>query len=148
MDGPVVIAAFRSRDEAIAARDALQQEGIAADAAPRSDGIERMCADAFDLGFDVIVSAADAERAIGVLRRLWPDDAAEAKREERCSACGSTDVARVPRLRIFVVVALMMIVGSILFGERELFLLLAAIVGGLLLLTPRQRCRACGERWR
>jgi hypothetical protein len=149
VDRPVVIAAFLSRDEAIAARRVLQDEGIAADAGPRTDGIERMCVDAFAAGFDVIVSAVDAERAIAVLRRVWPDEpAAEPKREERCPDCGSCDVARVPRLRIFLIVALLMVVGSIIFEQRNLFLLLVAIVGGLLLLTPRQRCRACGERWR
>jgi hypothetical protein len=149
VDRPAVVAAFRSLDEAVAARDALQQEGIAAVAGPRNDGIERMCADAFDSGFDVIVSAADAEPAIALLRRIWPDEpAAEARAEERCPACGSGEVARVPRLRIFIAVALVMIAGSILFGQRELFLLVIAIVGGLLLLTPRRRCRVCGERWR
>lgn len=149
VDRPVVIAAFLSRDEAIAARRALQDEGIAADAGPRTDGIERMCIDAFDSGFDVIVSAADAERAMALLRRVWPDEAAaEPKGEERCPDCGSRDVARVPRLRIFLVVALLAVVGSITFEQHSLFLLLTAIVGGLLLLTPRRRCRACGERWR
>jgi hypothetical protein len=149
VDGPVVIAAFLSQDEAIAAQRVLQDEGIAADAEPRTDDIERMCVDAFDSGFDVIVRAGDAEPAIALLRRVWPDEAAaEPKGEERCPACASSDVARMPRLRIFLIVALLMVVGSIIFEQRSLFLLLMAIVGGLLLLTPRQRCRACGERWR
>jgi hypothetical protein len=144
---PVVVAAFRLSDEAARAQRALQQEGIAGEAGPRAEGIERMCADAFDSGFDVVVNAADAERAIAVLRRLWPDEA-EPLVEVRCGACRSSDVARLPRLRIFLLAALLMVVGSIVFGERNLFLLLTAIIAGLLLLTPRWRCRACGERWR
>ena len=144
---PVVVAAFRSWDEAVAAQRALQGEGIAGEVGPRVDGIERMCADAFDEGIDVVVSGADAERAIAVLRKLWPDEA-EPDLEERCPACRSNDIARLPRLRIFVIIALLLVVGSIFFGQRNLFLLLAAIVGGLLLLTPHRSCRRCGEKWR
>jgi hypothetical protein len=144
---PVVVAAFRSWDEAVAAQRALQWAGIEADAGPRVDAIERMCVDAFDEGIDVVVSGGDAERAIAVLRGLWPDEA-EPDLDERCPACRSNDIALLPRLRIFLVVALLLVVGTIFFGQRNLFLLLIAIVGGLLLLTPRRSCRACGERWR
>ncbi len=145
----MVIAAFRSRDEAIEAREALQREGIAATAGPRDESIERMCADALGTNFDVVVDAAEAERGIALLRRIWPDEAQlEALAARHCPACGASDVARLPRLRIFLVVALILIAGSVVFGEQELFLLLIGIVGGLLLLTPRWHCRACRERWR
>ena len=147
MNTPVVVAAFRLSDEAEAAQSALRQEGIASEAGPRTAGIERMCADAFDSGFDVVVDEAEAERAIALLRRLWPDEA-EPPVEVRCPACRSSDVTRLPRLRIFLLAAMLMVAGSIVFGERDLFLLLTAIIAGLLLLTPRWRCRACGERWR
>jgi hypothetical protein len=147
VDRAVVIAAFRSRDEATEASEVLQREGIAADAGPRDESIERMCADALGMKFDVVVDAADAERGIALLRRIWPDDA-QPEAVQRCPACGASDVASLPRLRIFLVAALVLISGIAVFGERELFLLLIGIVGGLLLLTPRWRCRACGERWR
>ena len=142
----MVIAAFRASDEAAAAQVALHQEGIAAEAGPRTDRIERICVDAFDSGFDVVVDARDAERGIALLRRVWPDEA-EPDIEQRCPACGSGDVSRLAKLRIFLLVALLLVVGGIVVEEPDLFLLLAAIVGGLILLTPRRRCRACGERW-
>jgi hypothetical protein len=142
-----VVAAFRLSDEAEAAQKALQKEGIVSEAGPRTTGIERMCVDAFDSGFDVVVDKAEGERAIALLRHLWPD-AAEPIVELRCPSCRASDVTRLPRLRIFLLAAMLMVVGSIVFGERDLFLLLTAIIAGLLLLTPRWRCRACGERWR
>ena len=50
-------------------------------------------------------------------------------------------------MRLFIIAAVILLAGNFVFGQRELFLLVIAIIGGALLLTPAKRCRACGERW-
>jgi hypothetical protein len=92
VDQPVVIAAFRSAAEAARARAALVEEGIAAEATGRREDIERLCADAFDDGVDVVVGAMDGERAIALLERLWPDETVvDALVLDRCAGLGRTD---------------------------------------------------------
>lgn len=148
VDHPVVIAAFRSADEAAHARTLLEREAIAAAAIDRQESIERLCADVFEGGFDVVVELADVARAIAVLQRAWPEEKLlDAHVIDRCAACGSVDVERLPRIRIFIGAALILIAASLVFGQRDLFLLVIAIIGGVLVLTPARHCRACGERW-
>lgn len=144
---PVVVAAFRSPQEASQARSFLQRENIAANMAPRQESLERLCADVFDDGFDVIVARDDAADAIALLQRVWPDDAIDAEVVARCPACDSTDVWHIPRARIFVIAAIVLVGASLVFGQRDLFLLVIAIIGAALVLTPARRCRACGEHW-
>lgn len=145
---PVVIAAFRSSGDAGHARAMLEHERIAAEVIPRQDGIERLCEDAFDGGFDVIVESNDAGAAISFIQRHWPDETPiDAQVLDRCPSCGSTDVARIRRLRLFAIAAAALLAGNFAFGQRDLFLLVIAITGGALLLAPATRCRACGERW-
>jgi hypothetical protein len=144
----VVVAAFKSPVEARAAVAALEDAQITADLTARDHTLERLCVDAFDSGYDVIVDRAEAATAIAVLQRLWPQDALTIAPPERCPACGSTAVSRLPRIRLFLIAtAILVVVGSIA-GERDLFLLLIVIVGALVLLAPGRRCNACNERWR
>ena len=148
VDHPVVIAAFRSADEAAHARALLERQAIAAAAIDRQDSIERLCADVFEGGSDLVVESEDAEKAIAVLQRAWPEEKlVDAHVIDRCPACGSMDVARLARMRMFIGAALLLIAGSLVFGQRDLFLLVIAIIGGVLVLTPARHCRACGERW-
>jgi predicted RNA-binding Zn-ribbon protein involved in translation (DUF1610 family) len=147
VDTPVVIAAFRSHAEAVRARDALEDEGIGARTSVRTDGIERRCAEAFEGGFDVIVDDQNADRSIALLQRIWPDETPLAA-ETRCPACGSGDIWYVPRVRLLLLAAAVLFVTGIVTDERDLFLLMIAIVAILLLFTPAARCRSCGEHWR
>ena len=146
MASDVVVAAFRSAEEASAARSFLVREKIAANMMPRQDAIERLCPDMFADGFDVIVSSNDAANAIALLHRMWPEDAIDVQIVDRCAACGSTDIMHIPRIRIFIVAAIALIATSLVVGQRDLFLLVIAVIGAVLLLTPGRRCRACGER--
>lgn len=115
---------------------------------PRQDAMERLCPDVFDGGFDVVVAASDAADAIALLQRIWPDESVlDVEATAPCPACASADVMRIPRIRIFIVAAVALIGASLVFGERDLFLLVIAIVGAALVLTPSRRCRNCGERW-
>lgn len=144
---PVVIAAFRSAEEASRARSFLVAQKIAANMVPRQDALERLCPDVFDGGFDVIVDSADAANAIALLQRVWPDDSViDVQAIAPCPACGSTDILRVPRIRIFLIATFTLVGASLMFGQRDLFLLVIGIIGAALLLTPARRCRSCGFR--
>ena len=148
MTDRVVIAAFRERQEAEAARGALNEEGIGAEVTATAPAARRLCDDLFGDGFDVVVDAGDAASAIAILHRLWPDaPPPPAMLPERCPACGSPDVAALRRVRFFVVAAAVLVAGGLLTGQRELFFLLIGIIGVLLVFAPARRCRMCGERW-
>ena len=147
-DQPVVIAAFRSPAEAAGARTALRAQGIAAEVVPRTDALERLCADVFQDGVDVVVPRGDAERAIVIVQAIWRDEnPGRGKVIEQCPECGSTAIRHLPRLRILLIGIPLLVVGGALTGERDLFLLMAAIVGFFVLLTPSTRCVTCGHRW-
>jgi DNA-directed RNA polymerase subunit RPC12/RpoP len=150
LNDPVVIAAFRQEIEAGAAQDALEREGIVSEAGPRDDELDRLCADVFNAGFDVVVDRDEAEDAIAVLRRHWPDviDVTPIEPPVVCPACSSPAVARLPRVRLFFLAAIVLLIAGVITGQRELFLLLIGIIGGLLAITPPLVCDACGERWR
>lgn len=147
MTDPVVIAAFRARAEAVAASDALAASGTDALVSVRSDACPRLCEDLFEGGFDLIVDRADAAAAMEIVRRLWPEEPGP-ERVVRCPACRSDSIARLPRLRLFLAVAGLLVVAGELTGQRELFVLVIGIVAVLFLIAKPMRCRECGERWR
>ena len=67
--------------------------------------------------------------------------------EIRCPECGSLEIARFQRLKIFAVIGVLLMGVGFAVGERELFALAAAIAGGVLLITPSHQCRSCGNRF-
>jgi Zn finger protein HypA/HybF involved in hydrogenase expression len=146
----VVVAAFRLRDEAHAAQAALSGEGVAAEVISYDETIERRCAGAFPDGFDIVVPASQEEPAVSLLQHFWVDGSVEEREPvyARCPHCGSLEVTRLLRLRIFAVAAVVLLLGGAITGEGNLFLLMIGIVGALLLLMDESRCRACGERWK
>ncbi|HUP63080.1 MAG TPA: hypothetical protein VNA69_22000 [Thermoanaerobaculia bacterium] len=144
----VVIAAFREKPDAIGAQRALEAAGIAGEVRERSDELPRLCVDAFADGFDVVVGEADADSAIAFLQRLWPDEPESARPLVRCPECGSTDVYRLRRLRLFLVAAIVLLAAGAIARERELFLLMIGVIGVLLAIMPPWRCRSCRSTWR
>jgi hypothetical protein len=143
---PVVVAAFLSRDEALLSAETLESEKIASEVFPRREDLPRLCADVFDAGFDLVVEAGDADAALAALRRLWPDDVT--LEPERCPVCGSMNIRHLPRIRLFAVATFVLLIGGLVTGERDLFLLVIGIVGVLLVMTPVNHCRACRHQWR
>jgi RNA polymerase subunit RPABC4/transcription elongation factor Spt4 len=144
---PVVIAAFRSHAEALAARGALETEGISAAITTPDPAIPRLCAGAFRGGYDILVSDSDAADGVAVVQRLFPDEREAPLPIEQCPACGSTEITTLPRLLIFLITAPLLVIAGAFTGERDLFLLVIGIFGALLLFAPGRRCRVCGERW-
>lgn len=138
----VVVASFRQAQEAEMARATLAAQGIAAvvgrDAAAGGPWI------------GIAVQDAHAEQALEVLEGIWGTEAARAPESialERCPDCGSESVARLPRLRLLALAALLLIGAGALTGQQTLFLLTLAIVAAVILAAPNRRCRNCGERW-
>lgn len=147
----VVVASFRSSDEVRLAIDALQGAGIAA--RPAADYARWIAArDATPMvGTGVLVAAADAEAARAMLETIWPP-APRARASdpeiERCPACGAASSFAFPRLRVFVVAALVTIALGFVTDEMRLFMLTLGAIAAALLITPNRRCTSCGERWR
>lgn len=137
----VVVASFHSVAEERAARTALESEGIAAEA-----GTDATLGDGWRC---LSVAPAEAERALAVLRELWPaqEGRVEEAAPEQCPSCGSGEVRRVGRFRLFLLAALILLPLGALTNETALFALTLAIVGALLLFVPNRRCPACAERW-
>lgn len=147
MDPRVAVAAFRSLTEARLAQATLSDRGIVASVQPRSDGYERLCVDVFDAGIDVLVDRDVATDAISIINELWPLDTAQLSDHESCNACASTDIATLPRLKLFLASATVLFLTGTALDLRDLFALVVAVVGVILLLAPNRRCRSCGERW-
>jgi predicted RNA-binding Zn-ribbon protein involved in translation (DUF1610 family) len=146
---PVVIAAFRVREEASLAAALVKQAEMEVATYPYDDSMERLCEGGFASGFDLVVARADAADATALLQRMWREEGDGAPVAfARCPACGSLEVTRLRRMLLFAVAALMLLIGGAVTGERDLFALMITIVGGVLLFARPNRCRACGERWR
>ena len=129
-------------------------------------GIDAVLADDQIVAIDWLYSTAvgyvkvqvrdeDAEEAVTILTDsadVVDEPAAEAVEltEEpiRCPSCGKAEtVARIPRLRIFLLLAVVLIgVGSAVHQED---LALAGVVAAAITtaLAPSHRCTACGEKW-
>lgn len=143
----MVIAAFRAVAEAHQARAALESSGIGANVVARDESLERLCADVFDDGFDVVVDEDDADPAIALVQTMWHENAIDIAKSASCPECGSLSVATIPRLWIFVIGAVVLYVTGLLVDQIELFSVVIGVVALVLLITPNRRCRECGARW-
>jgi len=142
--------------EAEGARSALDAAGI--DVALADDeivGLDWLYSNAVG-GVKVLVRDEDWEESTEILStaavEVAVDDAGDAAAEEieetiGCPACGSSEVARIPRLRLFFFFALA--VCGVGFAVHQPNLAIAGVVAAALIMAtaPSHRCMACGERW-
>ena len=82
---------------------------------------------------------AEQERAL---------DDAEPQSPLVCPNCGSADLRREYRLRLFVLFALLAIGVCIAVGEPEATFFAVGVIAIAVLLIPPWHCRECGQRWR
>lgn len=153
MDGPVVIASFRSLDEAIGARTAVENAGIDAELTnEKTLGVNWPYRDVIG-GIGLLVPADRAEEATAILHGLWPEGSEPAAPgqenavPEHCPACGSTEFWRIRRLPFGILAVVVLFIGGHLTDQRDLFGLLIVILVVLLAAAPNRRCTSCGERW-
>ena len=137
----IVVASFRSAAEAESALVALRSAGIEAIAVPQPASF-----------IGIVAPEQDADRAIALLDAMWPEVTPPPDSQtieiERCAECGSNDILRIRRLPFFIIFSTVMIGAGYAAGQSDLFALLVAIIGGVLLISPNRRCLGCGERWR
>ena len=137
----IVVASFRSPAEAESALVALRSAGIEATAVPQPASF-----------IGIVAREQDADRAIALLDEMWPDVTPPVESRtieiERCPECGSDDILRIRRLPFFIIFSTVMIAAGYVAGQTDLFALLVAIIGGVLLIGPNRRCLVCGDRWR
>ena len=68
---------------------------------------------------------------------------------EVCPRCGSSEIHRIPKLRVYFLLAVLLAGLSFIgeYGSGQIgFLLLAAVTAATLFL-PRWRCRECENQW-
>lgn len=82
---------------------------------------------------------AEEERAL---------DAAPPQSPAACPNCGSADVRREYRLRLFVLFALLAIGVCVAVSEPEAGFFAVGVIAIAVLLIPPWHCRECGQRWR
>jgi len=66
-----------------------------------------------------------------------------------CPRCESTDIHRIPKLRIFLLLAVLLVGLSFVgeYGSGQIGFLLLAAVTAAMLFVPRWRCRECENQW-
>lgn len=68
---------------------------------------------------------------------------------EACPRCESTEIHRIPKLRIYLLLAVLLVglstVGE--YGSGQIGFLLLAAVTAATLFVPRWRCRDCENQW-
>lgn len=154
----MVLAAFTSIGEAEAARSALAAAAI--DATIADENIVAMnwlYSNAIG-GVKVLVPEEDLEQAERILagpadeefaedEAIGEEPEAETPRPFVCSACGSADVARLPKRMLFAALSIVVIGAGVAVRQTELAFAGVAAVALILLLVESHHCRNCGERW-
>ena len=156
-DRPTAIAAFRSTGEAEAARSALDAAGIYAyliDA--ELVRLNWLYTQAIG-GIKVVVRYEDSDRALDVLKGLWPESTEPPATEEMivaepaappsCPECGSKNAQKLPRVMIFLFVSVVLLGAGVALGHQELFVLAIIVIGVVLMFAPTFRCADCAARW-
>jgi hypothetical protein len=109
-------------------------------------------------GWELAVRDADSDRADEIVNGIYginsreveaatlPPDAAL----QVCESCGSTDIARTPKLQIFLL-GVVMSIGFAFVGDSKLSRISFFLIAGLaiaMLVLDKWRCRECGESWK
>lgn len=104
------------------------------------------------------VAESDVDEADRIVNGLYgigdeaeeerPLDAAPPQSPRACPNCGSADVRREYRLRLFVLFALLAIGVCVAVGEPEATFFAVGVIAVAVLLIPPWHCRECGQRWR
>jgi len=66
-----------------------------------------------------------------------------------CPRCESKDIHRIPKLRIYLLLAVLLVGLSFVgeYGSGQIGFLLLAAVTAAMLFVPRWRCRECENQW-
>jgi DNA-directed RNA polymerase subunit RPC12/RpoP len=153
-----IAARFSTTGEAETARSALDAAAIDSFLADEEIiAIDWLFSNAVG-GVKLIVREEDRESSEALLSGVYDEEpfeesvgqaVAEVPREEtvRCPSCGSTEVGRVPRLRLFFFFAL--VLGSVGYAveRKTLAFAVVMVVAVVLALIPSRWCTTCGEKF-
>lgn len=152
-----MVAAFDSIGEAESVRSALEAAGIDAELVDESTvGVNWLYSNAVggvklyvpdeqvEDSEELMATAAESVAGDGEVPapELEPEVAALT-----CPACGSTEISRTPRLRIFFFFAIVFAGLGVAVNRTELAAAGIAAVALATALSPSHRCNACGERF-
>jgi phage FluMu protein Com len=153
-----VVARFSTVGEAQSARSALEAAEIPVLIADEEMiALNWMYSNALG-GVKLLVSAENLESSEEILKTAAEDDPGEPSQSAKesvpasrlpqtCPSCQSVNVARIPRLTLFVFAALVIYAGGVAVHQPELAMAGVAAAALLAAVAPTHRCTACGERW-
>ena len=152
----VIASRFSTVGEAESARSALDAAGI--DVVLADDeivGLDWRYSNAVG-GVKVLVRDEEWEESTAILSTaavgVADDDAVDAAAEEveeaiGCPACGSGEVSRIPRLRLFLFFAFVVCGVGFAIHQPDLAIAGVVVVALITAAAPSHRCPVCGERW-
>jgi len=154
---PSVVARYSTVGEAQSSRSALDAAGVDVHVADENIvSIYWLYSNAVG-GVKLVVRDDDLERAFEVLSTPPREPTADEEVTEpapvqtevevaTCPSCGSTALARIPRLKIFAALALVVYGVGVAIGQTGLALTFIVVMVLILALVPSHRCTVCGER--
>jgi predicted RNA-binding Zn-ribbon protein involved in translation (DUF1610 family) len=168
-----VVGRFATIGEAESARSALEAAGIgAALADDEIVTLNWLYSNAVD-GIKLVVANADTEDAIAILAHeaTAPEAGTEVEGADtqkpgnfadgvtqavsldeapttiECPSCGSSDIARMRRLRLLLFLSAIVLGVGFAVGRPDIAFALVAALALTIAVAPNFRCKACGERW-
>ena len=109
-------------------------------------------------GWELAVRDTDSDRADEIVNGIYGINSREveettlppAAQLQVCESCGATDIARTPKLQIFLL-GLVMSIGFAFVADSKLSRISFFLIAGLaiaMLVMDKWRCRECGESWK
>jgi len=153
---PAILARFSTPGEAEMARSALVAAGIDVMIADEElVSLNWLYSNAIG-GIKLVVEEADLERAAAVLSNPGIETTEEVTEtpvvEEEpevlvCPSCGSDQIARVPRLKLFFLFMLVLYGAGVAVDQQELALAGIFVAAVITFFAPSHRCIACAEKF-
>ena len=109
-------------------------------------------------GWELAVRDIDSDRADEIVNGIYGLNSHEAEAAtlppaaptQVCESCGSTDIARTPKLQIFLL-GFVMSIGFAFAADAKLSRISFFLIAGLaiaMLVLDKWRCRECGDSWK
>jgi hypothetical protein len=143
----IAVTKVQSPGEGEALRDSLRNAGIASRIGHDASFAQRL---------ELQVAEQDVDEADRIINGIYGvDEETDADREPAapesplaCPNCGSVDIRREYRFRLFVLFALLAIGVCVAIGQAEATFFAVGVIAVAVLLIPPWHCRECGQRWR
>jgi hypothetical protein len=109
-------------------------------------------------GWELAVQSIDSDRADEIVNDIYGINTREAETAvvpppaplQVCESCGATDIARTPKLQIFLL-GVVMSIGFMFVADTRMSRISFFLIAGLaiaMLVMDKWRCRECGNSWK